>query len=263
MIKRNTTFFKFAPNQLSKRSFTMHPYILLSTLQMVTAEFTPFSWDPTGERVTTTVSSLEVRKSSGYLMNTTELTAPISIRLQGHQKLTNTTRSHSVEANRTVFYKINVTQLGMALMLKIRPESSKTEFLVTVKYGERPSLSNSDFNVTIPDLSSCDMMPDGYLNCTRDPYMVFLNQEFVQKKGHGFYLVGLTAMPRVSAISRIRRCSKRSCVQYKEPPTNGASYSVPQYRKGDENYTIQVMPAACLFWNAEISQWTSEGCRVR
>ena len=261
MIKM--TVFKFAPNQLSKQPFKTHPYILLSALQMVTAEFTPFSWDPTGERVTTAVSSLEVRNSSGHLINTTELMAPISVRLQGHQNLTNTERSHYVGANRTVFYKINVTQLGMALMLKIRLENSKTEFLVTVKYGERPSQRNSDFNVTIPDLSSCDRMPDGYLNCSRDPYMVFFNQEFIQKKGLGYYFFGLTAMPRVSANSRMRRCSKRSCVQYKEPPTDGESYSVPQYRKGDENYTIQIMPAACLFWNAEISQWTSEGCRVR
>ena len=230
---------------------------------MLTAAFTPFSWDPTGARVTTTVSSLEVRNSSGYLLNTTELIASIAMRLQGHQNFTNTARSHYVGANRTVFYKVSVTQVGMALILKIHPESSRTEFLVTVKYGERPSPSNSDFNVTIPDLSSCDRMPDGYLNCPRDPYMVFLNQEFFQKKGLGYYLVGLTAMPRVSAISRMRRCSKRSCVQYKEPPTDGASYNVPEYREGDENYTIQVMPAACLFWNAEISQWTSEGCRVR
>ena len=241
----------------------MRLILLLSTLQMVTAEFTPFSWDPTGERVTTAVSSLEVRSSSGYPLNTTELIAPITIRLQRHQNFTNTARSHFIGANRTVFYKINVTQSGMALMLKIRPESSKTEFLVAVKYGERPSPSNSDFNVTIPDLSSCDRMPDGYFNCPRDPYLVFLNQEFVQKKGLGYYLIGLTAMPRVSTISRMRRCSKRSCVQYKEPPTNGASFRVPQYRKGDETYIIQVVPAACLFWNAEISQWTSEGCRVR
>ena len=228
---------------------------------MITADFIPFSWDPTGERVTTAVSSLELRNSSGNLLNTTELN--VTIKLQNFQVFINKTQSHYITANRTIFYKINVSQLGMAMMLKIRPESNKTEFLVTVKYGERPLPSNSDLNVTIPDLSSCDDMRDGNLSCSHDPYMVFLNQEFVQKKGLGFYLVGLKAVSRFSAISRVRRCSKRSCVQYKEPPIKGASYSVPHYREGDENYTIQLMPAACLFWNAEISQWTSEGCRVR
>ena len=228
---------------------------------MITADFIPFSWDPTGARVTTAVSSLELMNSSGNLLNTTELN--VTIKLQNFQVFTNKTQAHYITANRTIFYKINVSQLGMAMMLKIRPESNKTEFLVTVKYGERPLPSNSDLNVTIPDLSSCDDMRDGNLNCSHDPYMVFLNQEFVQKKGLGFYLVGLKAVSRVSAISRVRRCSKRSCVQYKEPPTKGAIYSVPHYREGDENYTIQLMPAACLFWNAEISQWTSEGCRVR
>lgn len=211
--------------------------------------------------MTTAVSSFTLKNSSGHLLNTKELN--VTIKLQNLQIFINTSQSHYITANRSIFYKINVTQLGMALMLKIRPESNKTEFLVTVKYGERPLLSNSDLNVTIPDLSSCDDTPDGYLNCSRDPYMVFLNQEFVSENGLGFFFVGLKAVSRVSAISRVRRCSKRSCVQYKEPPTNGASYSVPHYREGDENYTIQLMPAACLFWNAEISQWTSEGCRVR
>ena len=230
-------------------------------LQMVTANFIPYSWDITGARVTTAVSSFTLKNSSGHLLNTKELN--VTIKLQNLQIFINTSQSHYITANRSIFYKINVTQLGMALMLKIRPESNKTEFLVTVKYGERPLPSNSDLNVTIPDLSYCDDTPDGYLNCSRDPYMVFLNQEFVSENGLGFFFVGLKAVSRVSAISRVRRCSKRSCVQYKEPPTNGASYSVPHYREGDENYTIQLMPAACLFWNAEISQWTSEGCRVR
>lgn len=211
--------------------------------------------------MTTAVSSFTLKNSSGHLLNTKELN--VTIKLQNLQIFINTSQSHYITANRSIFYKINVTQLGMALMLKIRPESNKIEFLVTVKYGERPLPSNSDLNVTIPDLSSCDDTPDGYLNCSRDPYMVFLNQEFVSENGLGFFFVGLKAVSRVSAISRVRRCSKRSCVQYKEPPTNGASYSVPHYREGDENYTIQLMPAACLFWNAEISQWTSEGCRVR
>ena len=211
--------------------------------------------------MTTAVSSFTLKNSSGHLLNTKELN--VTIKLQNLQIFINTSQSHYITANRSIFYKINVTQLGMALMLKIRPESNKTEFLVTVKYGERPLPSNSDLNVTIPDLSSCDDTPDGYLNCSRDPYMVFLNQEFVSENGLGFFFVGLKAVSRVSAISRVRRCSKRSCVQYKEPPTNGASYSVSHYREGDENYTIQLMPAACLFWNAEISQWTSEGCRVR
>ena len=229
---------------------------------MITTEFIPFSWDPSGSRVTTAVSSLELKNSSGNFLNTTELTAPITIRLQNLQEFTNAFQSHFVGANRTVFYKLNVSQTGMALMLKIRPKSNDTKLLVTVKYGER-SVSNSDLNLTIPDLSSCDKIPDGYVNCSRDPYLVFMNQEFVERKGLGYYFISLTAMSRIPKISRVRRCAVQSCVQFKAPPIKGESFSVPQYREGDENYTIQVMPAACLYWNAEISQWTSEGCKVK
>ena len=245
------------------RDIYSYKYSFLSLcIQMVTTDFTPFSWDPSGSRVTTAVSSLELKNSSGNFLNTTELTAPITIRLQNLQEFTNASQSRFVGANRTVFYKLNVNQTGMALLLKIRPESNDTKFLVTVKYGER-SVSNTDLNLTIPDLSSCDKIPDSYVNCSRDPYIVFMSQEFVESKGLGYYFIGLTAVTRISEISRVRRCSKQSCVQYKEPPTKGASFSVPQYREGDENYTIQVMPAACLYWNAEKSQWTSDGCEVK
>ena len=232
-------------------------------LQMVTTDFTPFSWDSSGSRVTTAVSSLELKNSSGYPLNTTELTSPVTIRLQNLREFTNASQFHFVGANRTVFYKVNVNQTGMSLMLKIRPESNETKFFVAVKYGERSSVSNSDLNLTIPDFSSCDKIPDGYVNCSRDPYIVFMNQEFVESKGLGYYFISLTTVSRISEISRVRRCSKQSCVQYKEPPTNGESFSVPQYREGDENYSIQMIPAACLYWNAEISQWTSDGCKVK
>ena len=229
---------------------------------MVTTDFTPFSWDPSGSRVTTAVSSLELKNSSGHFLNTTELTAPIAIRLQNLQEFTNASQSHFIGANRTVFYKLNVNQTGMALMLKIRPESNETKFLVTVKYGKR-SENNSDLNLTIPDLSSCNKVPDGYVNCSRDPYIAFMNQDFIERKGFGYYFISLTAMSRIPKISRVTRCAEQSCVQFKAPPIKGESFSVPQYRKGDENYTIQVMPAACLYWNVEISQWTSDGCKVK
>ena len=229
---------------------------------MVTTDFTPFSWDPSGSRVTTAVSSLELKNSSGHPLNTTELTAPIAMKLQ-NQYFTNASQTHYVEANRTVFYKINVTQLGMALMLHICPESDKTEFMVTVKYGERSSPSNNDLNLTIPDLSSCYKMPHGYVNCSRDPYIVFVNQEFVENKGLGYYFISLTAVSRISETSRSRRGKRQSYMQNKALPTANASFNIPQYREGDENYTIRVMLAACLYWNAVISQWTPEGCKVK
>ena len=245
------------------RDVYSYKYSFLSLcLQMVTTDFTPFSWDPSGSRVTTAVSSLELKNSSGHFLNTTELTAPIAIRLQNLQEFTNASQSHFVGANRTVFYKLNVNQTGMALMLKIRPESNETKFLVTVKYGKR-SENNSDLNLTIPDLSSCNKIPDGYVNCSRDPYIAFMNQDFIERKGFGYYFISLTAVSRIPKISRVRRCAEQSCVQFKAPPIKGESFSVPQYQKGDENYTIQVMPAACLYWNVEISQWTSDGCKVK
>ncbi|KAJ7334469.1 hypothetical protein OS493_014786 [Desmophyllum pertusum] len=236
--------------------------------QMITTDFVAFSWDTSGARVTTGVSSLELKNSTGHLFNMTELTSPISIKLPNTQDLSNSSRSHFAGDNRTVFHKIDVTQSGMALILKVRPDNNATEFFVSVKYGERPSHSNSDFNTSVPDFSSCVQMSSGYVNCSRDQYVVFVDSAHVSQTG--YYFIGIKIKSR--SRSRKRRCSgkgrsKRSCVQYKEAPATKASNApesihASQSSKGDVNYTIQVLPAACLYWNTAESRWTTEGCKV-
>ena len=219
--------------------------------------------------MTTGVSSLELKNSTGHLLNMTELESPITIKLPNSEDLSNSTQSNFVKANKTVHHKINVTQPGMALILKLRPENNATEFLVSVKYGERPSSSSSDFDTTVPNFSSCVKRSSGYVNCSRDPYVVFINNELVRRTG--YYFIGIRIKPKT--LSRKRRCSgkgrsKRSCVQYKQAPSTDDPYveqsiHAPRYSKGDEVYTIQVVPAACLFWSTASSRWTNEGCKVK
>jgi len=219
--------------------------------------------------VTTGVSSFELKDSTGHLLNMTGLESPISIKVPYTHDLTNSFRSHYVGANNTVFYKINVTQSGMALILKVRPENNETEFVLSVKYGERPSLSDSDINATVPNFSSCVKLSSGYVNCSRDPYAVFLSNELVSRTG--YYFIGLKIKPR--RVSRKRRCSeegrsKRSCVQYKEAPVTDASNVIhsihaPKYSRGDVVYTMQVLPAACLYWSKAVSRWITQDCQVK
>ena len=228
----------------------------------------PFTWDPSGGRVTTGVSSLELKNSTGHILKITKLESPITIKLPYTRDLANSSRSHYVGANNTVFYKINVTQSGIALILKVRPENNLTEFLVLVKYGQRPSLSDSDLSATIPNFSSCVKLPSGDVNCSRDPYIVFVSNELVNRTG--YYFIGIKLKPR--SASRKRRCSeevrsKRSCTQYKEAPATDApnmvqSIHAPKYSRGDVIYTMQVLPAACLYWSAAVSRWKTEGCQV-
>lgn len=112
-------------------------------------------------------------------------------------------------------------------------------------------------------------MSPGYVNCSRDPYVVFVNNELVSRTG--YYFIGIKIKPMSG--SRKRRCSgegrsKRSCVQYKEAPVTDApnmaqSIHAPKYSRGDVIYTIQALPAACLYWSTAVSRWTTEGCKVK
>ena len=219
--------------------------------------------------MTTGVSSLELKNSTGDLLNMTELESPISIKLPYTHDLTNSPRSHYIGANNTVFHKIHVTQSGVALILKVDPENNVTEFLVSVKYGERPSARHSDLKATVPNFSSCVWLLSGYVNCSRDPYVVFVSNNLVNRTG--FYFIGIRV--KLGSESRTRRCSeggrsKRSCIQHKEIPVKDAhnmaqSIRAPKYRRGDVVYTMQVLPAACLFWSTAVSRWTTQGCQVK
>ena len=219
--------------------------------------------------MTTGVSTLELKNSTGHLLNMTTLESPISIKLPSTHDLTNSSRSHYIGAKNTVFYKINVTQSGMALILKVRPENNSTEFVVSVKYGRRPSVGDSDLDTTVPKFSSCVKLSSGDVNCSRDPYVVFVTNELVSQTG--YYFIGIKIKPKIG--SRRERCSgegrsKRSCVQYEDAPATVApnmaqSIQAPKYSKGDVIYTMHVLPAACLYWSTALSRWTFEGCQVK
>lgn len=238
----------------------------------MTTDFVSFTWHPSGARVTTGVSSLELRSSDGNLIKIADLETPISIKLLNNRQLTNNSRSHFIGANRTVYHKVNVTESGMALLVRVHPKNNGTELSVFVKYNERPTTGNNDFETVVPDFSSCVLTSSGYVNCSRDPYVVFVNSAHVNNTG--LYFLGLQVKSKTPLRSfRVKRClgqgrSKRSCVEYKKPPpTDGLqrgkeSYHEAQYSKGDENYTMQVIPAACLYWSMENSKWISEGCKV-
>ena len=235
---------------------------------MITTSFVSYSWHPSAARLTSGVFSLEFKNSHGHLFNVTELTTPMTIKLRNNYNLINTSRSYSVGTRKTVFHKIHVTHLGITLILRVRPENSKTELFVTLKFGERPSANNSDMNVTVPNFSTCAQTSFGYVNCSTDPYKVLVDSKLIKKTG--IYFIGLQIKSK--SPSRKRRCigqgrSKRACVQYKEVPAAddtkaGQSPRNRIFRKGDENYTIQVMPAACLYWNTAMSKWTFGGCKV-
>ena len=221
--------------------------------------------------MTTVVSSLDFKNSTGHLLRITDLKSPISIQLRNIQDLTNNSRSFYVGANKTVYHKINLTTSGLALLLRLQPENNGTEFLLTVKYNERPSLSNSDFNTTVPNFSSCVKASSGYVNCSRDPYVVYVDNAHINRLG--FYVIGIQIKLKSPAkSSRVKRCSgqkrrRRSCVEYKDtPPTDDPklvkSYHHTQYSKEDENYTLQVVPTACLYWSTQKTLWTNEGCKV-
>ena len=237
----------------------------------MTTNHVRYTWHPSGARITTAVSSLELKNSNGSFIEITGLESPILIRLINERKLTNNSQSYFIGANRMVYHKINVTSPGMAMLIKVLPENKRTKFFIFVNYQERPTAVKSDFKTSLPDFSSCTRKSSNYVNCSREPFVVFVDSAHINRTG--LHFVGIQVESNTTAkSSREKRCvgknhrSKRSCVEYKEPPTRDSSVEgrtsvhKPQYNKGDENYTMQIIPAACLYWNSK--EWTNEGCKV-
>ena len=173
-------------------------------------DFIPFTWDPSGARLTSGIASLQIKNSSGSLLKMDKLKIPISVTLpqMSNTGTTNTSFSYHAKSNRTVFHKINVTQPDMALLLKVRPLSNTTKLLVSLRYKERPSPRNGDFNATVPDYSSCIQVSDAYVNCSKDPYMVLVSNTHVKQTG--YYFIGIKVKSTMSISRGAHRVKRRS-----------------------------------------------------
>lgn len=191
-----------------------------------------------------------------------------------------------------MYHEVDVPTQDSTARVTLKP-GLNVEFNVYVQHSFKPTLRNYTFNKTIPDFSPCSYSLESgtYSNCSSDPFSFSFSWK---DTGYlGLHYIGILyygeeanrtlehttshsrSTKRKTAIVKVKRSvnpcekgrrNKRSCVEYKDPPSPGPSFELRQVRQvkfSDVNYTIRLSSGACMFWSEEHQRWKTDGCRVR
>lgn len=180
------------------------------------------------------------------------------------------------------YHTFEVEDTNEAIEFNVKPVEKQEQLTILVKYGKKPTLSDHDLQVKLPNFSSCSFPVNLTFkddNCTENPFSIFLPSTYLNKVGTYYIGVKYEGTPgnQSGTQSRQRRdCggggrSKRSleCIEYKDPPptqpSNGKFAQGQQsYDKSKHsNYTIESLGLGCNYWNPSGNQFSGGGCRVR
>lgn len=247
----------------------------------------PFSWDKSSELVTTSILDVKIKEAHGArrVINISNLAEEIDLQIP-FERLTSAS-SPDVYFKQTdnesiQYHTFEVEDTNKAFEFNVKPLEKQEQLTILVKYGKKPTLSEHDLQVKLPNFSSCSLpvkLPFGDDNCTENPYSIFIPSTYFSNVGTYYIGVKYEGTPgnQTGSHSRERRdCggvgrSKRSldCIKYKDPPptqpSNGRFAQGKQsYDKSKHsNYTMESLGLGCNYWSPSANQFSGGGCRVR
>ena len=231
--------------------------------------------------MTTSVLDVKVKHARGarQLINITDLSEEIDIQIPFATLPSTTTLDvffKQTDNSSIQYHTFEVEETGKAIEFYVKPLEKQEEMTILVQFGKKPTIVERDMQVKLPNYSSC-LFPIKKSNCTEDPFSIFLPSTYLKQVGT--YYIGVkydvSSGNASGAQSRQKRdCggggrSKRSCIQYKDPPpTEPSNGKFVQKKEGYDksthsNYTLEQLDVGCNFWNPASNQFSSGGCRVR
>ena len=235
----------------------------------------PYTWHASAKRVRSHVVNVTLATNDTHALNVSNLNSSIDIRIP--------VKPQDGDLPKQLFYKkpgilgyhyFDVEFPETLVDVKIPIQRESTKILAYVKYGQRPTVTDFDFNVTLPDFSSCTTNSSADLfshtDCSDHPYTVV--KRVFDKPGR--YYIGVSIYKLNITTVRVRRSclkgrrKKRSCIEVKAPPLDPSSGEfvdvIPERdEKVDENYTLTMNQGSCVYWLETNETWTTEGCVVR
>ena len=246
---------------------------------MLSFSFNPYTWDATKERVGSDVVTLLLKNNDSELIKVSNLTEGIVIVTPLKlQKISASEKSWYFTKNDDLrFHEINVKYENTLLMLEIKPQDPTVHLFVYMRFSQRPTTQNYDFNATISYDKKCVWMISAH-NKSEEQTVCSLNPHApiqVLAERPGKYFLGLknyNATVNLSHKREKRSClggkrRKRSCVGVKDPPPTPPQTEkvsvIPVYdSKTDQNFTLKVALASCVYSSEKFDKWISSGCRV-
>lgn len=246
----------------------------------------PFSYDVTSLEVTTSIVDIKVINVEGdrEVLNITNLSKDIVIQIpfDDQQPMSSLNVFFKQSDNSSVqYHTFEVQKAGEAIEFLIEPLEDQVEMTVFIKFGIKPTILDWDLTAKLPNYSSCSFTNESSHdfhegNCLDSPYSIFLPSTYLTHLGTYYIGVKYDVTPGNSSGAQSRkkrdcgggRRSKRSCIQYKDPPptlpSNGKFATVNQgYDKSKHsNYSLEQLGLGCNFWNPTSNQFLGAGCRV-
>lgn len=246
----------------------------------------PFSYDVSSQEVTTPIVDIKVINVEGdrEVLNITNLSKDIVIQIPYDDQQSVSPRNvffKQSDNSSVQYHTTEVQKVGVAIEFLIEPLEDQVEMTVFIKFGMRPTIHDWDLRAKLPNYSSCSFASESSHDlhegsCLDSPYSIFLPSTYLTRLGTYYIGVKFDAIPGNSSGAQSRKkrdCggggrSKRSCIQYKDPPptlpSNGKFATVNQgYDKSKHsNYSMEQLGLGCNFWNPTSSQFSGAGCRV-
>lgn len=242
----------------------------------------PFTWDMSATNVSSHVLSVLVKDDKYNSLNVSSLQNYINLFITRDIKtLLKPSDNFMKEENGSMrYHKFGIKNGGEPMSFQIIPDTNKNVlFEINWRQGERPNTGGDNFVTVLPDFTSCKILDNGEETCDYDPYTVFIDSSLIPSAGE--YYMGIAsyssskhAVNGSHSLER-RSCregarSKRSCIEYKDPPPRPSPTPQGEYKiqipgydaETDVNYTVNSFTSPCMYWDEERENWTSQGCKV-
>lgn len=254
-------------------------------LQLLHLPSNPFTWDESSQSVTTSIVDIKVKDSVGdrQTIDVSNLSEEIDILIPFAALPSSSALDiffKEADNESIQYHTFQVEKAGEAIEFYLQPLEYPEQITVLIKHSEKPTMLEHDIQIRLPDYSSCESLNKSSLeeaNCTENPYSIFVPSTYLTQIGT--YYLGVKydiVSGSVSGAQRRRRrdCgggrrSKRSCIQYKDPPpTVSSNGKFVQNRQSYDmsthsNYSLEQLRLGCSFWNPSSNQFSGGGCRVR
>ncbi|KAJ7360506.1 hypothetical protein OS493_015608 [Desmophyllum pertusum] len=202
-------------------------------VQLLYIPTNPFTWDKSSELVTTSILDVKIKEAQGSrrVINISNLADEIELQIPFEPL--------SPESAPDVFFKqsdnesiqyhtFEIEDTNKAIEFYVKPKEKQEQLTILVKYGKKPTISEHDLQVKLPNFSSCSLpikLPFEDNNCTESPYGIFLPSTYLTEIGT--YYIGVKYEGEAGNQSGTHSRERRDCGGGVDPNDRALSTKIP------------------------------------
>lgn len=227
-------------------------FILFITaiLQMWSTSFNPFTWDKTRQRVTTNVASLDVRNAEEDLLTISGLSPGVTFEVPQQKPFSRYTRiMSSAKLGVKLHHNISVQYGHSRIQITISPDDDS--IIAPYLRVSQPKVISPQNRLLECKRSQEQWLPTGNITCegTTNVTITF----FTIYPGSYHLETKFAAHPNSAKDNIEENQDRKQRNKIKAPPKSETE---------NMTYRFAFTEVACLFWDSDMSNWKTTGCKV-